>query len=80
LWIKSHTDPRWNHLLSVATKAISCARGFFLSPIVIDKQSIGLFYADRAASGRALESEDYFNFIHFVQQTNLCLTNIMHGK
>jgi hypothetical protein len=47
---------------------------------VIDKQSIGLFYADRAASGRALESEDYFNFIHFVQQTNLCLTNIMHGK
>lgn len=80
LWIKSHTDPRWNHLLSAATKAISCARGFFLSPIVIDKQSIGLFYADRSASGRELESEDFFNFIHFVQQTNLCLTNIMRAK
>ena len=77
MWIKSHTDPRWSHLLPPATKAISCAKGFFLSPIVLNKQSIGLFYSDRATSGRDLNSEDYFSFTHFVQQTNLCLANIM---
>jgi Predicted signal transduction protein len=78
VWIKSHTDLHWSHLLPATTKSISCAKGFFLSPIVLDKQSIGLFYADRATSGRPLTSEDFFSFTHFVQQTNLCLTNIMH--
>lgn len=77
IWVKSHTDLRWTHLLPAATKTITCAKGFFLSPIVLDKQSIGLFYADRAASGRPLSSEDFGSFTHFVQQTNLCLFNIM---
>lgn len=64
------------HLI-LKVQSMSCAKGFFLSPIVLNKQSIGLFYSDRATSGRDLNSEDYFSFTHFVQQTNLCLANIM---
>jgi HD-like signal output (HDOD) protein len=80
IWVKSHTDSMWAHLLPAEVKALSSRRGFFISPIMIGKQSIGMFYTDRANSNRQLNNDDYFNFTHFVQQTNLCLTNVIQTK
>lgn len=77
VWVKSHTDTKWTHLLPVNTKTITSARGFFLAPIEIDKQCIGIFYADRANGLTALSDDDFFSFLHFVQQANLCLSLMM---
>jgi HD-like signal output (HDOD) protein len=80
VWVKSHTDPKWSHLMPSAIKALSSAKGFFISPIMIGKQSIGMFYTDRATSHRELSNEEFFNFTHFVQQTNLCLTSVIQTR
>lgn len=77
VWVKSHTDQKWSHLLSVNTKTITSPRGFFMAPIEIDRQCIGLFYADRANGHQPLEDEAFFSFMHFVQQANLCLSLMM---
>lgn len=47
---------------------------FLLAPVVVSQQCIGLCYADRATSGRALDSESFRDFKLFVQQANAGLT------
>lgn len=49
---------------------------FYASPIVVNNQSIGLFYADRQPSGRPLDEDSYASFNHFVQQANMTLAMI----
>jgi hypothetical protein len=49
------------------------ATAFFLSPIIVNQQAIGLFYADRVPSGRLLDEESYESFKLFAQQANLGL-------
>lgn len=51
--------------------------GFLVAPICIGGRSIGLFYADRAHSGRKVKIDDLGAFTHFAQQANLCLSVVM---
>ena len=46
---------------------------FFIAPAIMNGLSIGLFYVDRRASGRALDEESFQAFKHFSQQANLGL-------
>ncbi len=80
LWIASLNDPKWSPLISPSLRTAVHNKGFFIAPIIVEQQSIGLFYADRADSGRALSRDDFFSFTHFVQQTNLCLAVVMKQK
>lgn len=44
---------------------------FMLAPIIVNQQSIGLFYADRGLTQRALDAACFVDFKHFVQQANV---------
>jgi HD-like signal output (HDOD) protein len=44
---------------------------FMLAPIIVNQQSIGLFYADRGVTQRALDAGCFADFKHFVQQANV---------
>ncbi|MBK1640822.1 histidine kinase [Chromatium okenii] len=44
---------------------------FMLAPIVVNQHSIGLFYADRSCSQRALDNASFSDFKHFVAQANV---------
>lgn len=79
-WITSLTDPKWSPLVSPELRTAVYNKGFFIAPIIVEQQSIGLFYADRADSKRVLSRDDFFSFTHFVQQTNLCLAAVIKQK
>lgn len=49
---------------------------FFIAPILIEGRVIGMFYVDRALSGRALDQESFESFDHFVQQSSLSLESL----
>ncbi|MBU2477776.1 MAG: hypothetical protein KKA36_01700, partial [Gammaproteobacteria bacterium] len=53
---------------------------FFVMPVEVNGRSIGLFYADRMTSGRALDEESYMAFRHFCQQANLALAYTRRGR
>ncbi|HEA25675.1 MAG TPA: HDOD domain-containing protein [Ectothiorhodospiraceae bacterium] len=47
---------------------------FLAAPIVINGRAIGLFYADRAVSGRGIDNDTFENFSYIVKQANMGLT------
>ncbi len=68
-------------MVTPALRELTSDAPFYVSPIVVNSQSIGLFYADRQPSGRLLDQESYASFNHFVMQANMTLTLLMRrGK
>ena len=63
-------------MVTATLRAVTSEAAFYVSPIIVNNQSIGLFYADRQPSGRALDEESYASFHHFVQQANMTLAMI----
>lgn len=55
---------------------------FFLAPVVSNDKTIGIFYADRRESNRALDAECFDSFQAFIMQANMCLSFLgsMKGK
>ena len=49
---------------------------FFVAPIMVNGNAIGLFYCDRALSERPLDEESYESFKHFAQQAGLGLGHL----
>ncbi len=76
LWFdpaKRQEQRRW------ATPQLARAVGlapFFTAPIVVNGNAIGLFFADRALSERALDEESFESFKHFAQQAGLGLSHL----
>ena len=77
IWCGSHHD-KWQHLLTAKLRKLTPETGFFIAPLAVDRRSIGLVYADRMHGKIELEDTSFVAFQHFVQQTNLCLTKMMH--
>ncbi|EXJ15681.1 HDOD domain-containing protein [Imhoffiella purpurea] len=53
---------------------------FMIAPIIVSNQCIGLIYADRGPSGRALDPTSFQDFKHFVHQANMGLTQARSRK
>ena len=49
-------------------------------PLILSGRVVGLIYADRQPSGRALDIESFESFKHFVQQANQALEYITKRK
>lgn len=47
-----------------------------LAPVNVGAKPIGVFYADRAPSGRSLDADTFESFRHFSQQASLVLTQL----
>ncbi len=68
-------------MVTPAVRELTSGAPFYASPIVVNGQSIGLFYADRQPSTRPLDDESYASFNHFVMQANMTLALLMRrGK
>jgi len=66
-------------IFSLITEEISDLIGsgpFFIMPICVKQQSIGLIYTDRNLSGRDLDEESFESFCFFGQQANTGLTTL----
>jgi HD-like signal output (HDOD) protein len=79
LWVGGPDDEQQRGLLTPPVLDISGGAPFFVTPIEIRGKVIGVFYADRQVSGRALDEESFTSFRHFAQQGNLALTFLGAG-
>ena len=77
-WIKD--DDEGKQLVDRNLKNILKAKTFFISPIILDDVTIGVFYADRKPSGRPLDDESYGSFQHFAQEACIALKFIKQNK
>jgi HD-like signal output (HDOD) protein len=68
LWVSQ--DDR-NIALSATIRSCLGTADFFVAPLVSGERRIGVIYADRASSGRALDEESFSGFRHFCEQANL---------
>ena len=75
-WADPAHEARWSTLLPRSVTRVVGTAPFFVAPIVVSGQSIGLFYADRTPSGRNLDEEAFESFKHFVEQANLGLSHL----
>lgn len=73
LWVRDPPQVEVAPLLPPQIAAVT-GGGFFTMPIVVNRRAIGLFYADRRASGRPLDADAFTSFKHFGQQANLGLS------
>ena len=80
LWFGPNADPRLAKLVTPVVRELTGDAQFFVMPVEINGRSIGLFYADRKPSGRALDEDSYMAFRHFCQQANLALAQSRRGR
>ena len=76
VWVEDSRAPQYLNQLPPGFAETVKATAFFLSPIIVNRQAIGLFYADRMPSGRLLDEESYESFKMFAQQANLGLQHL----
>lgn len=77
VWIREQVGEKHQKLLTPELQAIVGDKGFVVSPLMVNKQCIGLIYADRRIAKRAIRSDDFAAFTHFTQLANLCLSTII---
>lgn len=80
LWIKDAPNSNYAKALSAEIMSVLACDDFFISPVHINQRSIGLFYADRKASGRALDGASYQSFKHFVTQACMAITHVTTSR
>jgi len=54
------------------------SKSFYISPVIIRGKPIGIFYADRSTSHRALDDTSYNSFVLFAQQVGMLLNRLMN--
>ena len=76
VWINSERKNQYkNNLPDTVLKKLD-TDNFYISPVVVSNRPIGLFYADRKPSGRALDRESFESLKHFSQQACMAISHI----
>jgi len=79
VWPGEKADAIVTPLVTDEIRAITLGADCFVTPIEIHGKVIGVFYADRQPSGRALDKESFASFRHFAQQGNQALAFLSSG-
>jgi GAF domain-containing protein len=74
LWVRREPGEPLAKLLTPEIRALTRDAPFFVIPLVVDRQVIGLVYGDRQPSARELDEESFSSFNHFCQQAILGLS------
>lgn len=80
LWVKNVLDSGFSQLVIAQIREILETKSFFLTPILVGGKPIGLFYADRHPSRRALDLAAFESFEHMGQQACLSIEYIMRQE
>ncbi len=75
-WYEQKRTAELERLVTGSVTGVIGRVPFFACPIVINDLPIGVFYADRGLSGRALDGESFESFKHFTKQANMGLSLI----
>lgn len=71
IWIKAPADPPYSILYTPGTIRLLGKQECLIAPIGLPRRPIGLIYADRAVTGRALHQEDFDGFRQLTLQANI---------
>jgi len=80
LWVRNVLESGFSQLVTAQIRDILAAKSFFLTPIIVGGKPIGLFYADRHPSRRALDMAAFESFEHMGQQACLSIEYIMRQE
>jgi len=64
-------------LISQSLTQKTKARSFYIAPVLVKNKPIGIFYADRSTSRRAMDDASYDSFLLFSQQVGMLLNRLM---
>lgn len=76
IWVVKDPPPEISSLLTEEIVDLIGGGPFFITPICVKQQAIGLIYTDRNLSGRNLDEESFESFCFFGQQANTGLTTL----
>ncbi len=66
----------WDQRLATDPVGVLCkGQIFFISPIIVNRKIIGIFYADRAITKRKMDKASFHSFKLFVQQASMGLSH-----
>lgn len=69
-WVKFPPPANLRPFITRDVTQILGEKGFFVGPLVVENKAVGVFYADRATSGKPLDNESFEAFEHFIMQGN----------
>ena len=78
LWIRDSQSKKIE--VSEDIRLALASKEFYVAPLILSGRVIGLIYADRQPSERALDNESFESFKHFVQQASQALEYISQRK
>nr|WP_239482203.1 HDOD domain-containing protein [Pseudomonas insulae] len=73
LWMGVPASHNLSELVTLPLRQLLGQGMFFIAPLRVGKRDIGVLYADRRLSGRALQHEQFVAFQRFSQLTERCL-------
>lgn len=76
LWADRKSPAEIKQHISDAFTWLIGTEELFMAPILLKGRSMGIFYADRAPSGRPLDQDSFDSFRHFSQQANLVINHL----
>jgi HD-like signal output (HDOD) protein len=76
LWVQVDSPAEISRLVTREGSTLIGRPPFFLMAIGVKDRTIGVIYADRQASGRALDEESFTSFKYFCQQADVNLTYV----
>lgn len=76
LWADEMETTGLSHLVTEDVTAISDEKDFFVAPIIVKGQAIGMVYADRSPSGRELDSDLFQSFRLFSGSLGMILSQL----
>jgi HD-like signal output (HDOD) protein len=76
VWFDPANHPELRPLVGSSINGVIGKVPFFISPLEVRGNRIGLIYADRGPSKRPLDDEAFDSFQHFAKQANMGLTLI----
>lgn len=79
LWVRFPAAAEFARMVTADVQAVTGDSDFVLMPIAVRGKTIGLFYADRRPSRRALDDEAFTSFKLFGQQARLGLNFVKGG-
>ncbi len=76
VWVNRRNGKEWLRYLTPEIQAVMSTTTFFLMPIVIKNQAIGIICADRYPSGRELDEASFVSFLHIHQLAHEVLASM----
>jgi HD-like signal output (HDOD) protein len=76
VWVQNQSDAEFSRLLQTGIQQVIGTAPFFIAPTVVTGKPIGVFYADRAVSGRPIEADLFQSFKQFVMTANISLEHL----